>query len=260
MVLVQKWTIFQLFFQLIQARKMSITIFQSEKTPFQAIKTRTSKSRKLGIFAKGLTHEFGLKMAVFPTFIYQAIQARKMSCTIFQNEETPFYAIKTRSSKSRKIDIFPKWLTHGFGPKMSLFPTFFFKQYTPGKCLLQDSRTKKTLFYAIKTKSSKSRKICIFSNGLTHGFDLQMAVFPTFIFQAIQARKISFTIFQHEKTPLQPMKIKSSKSRKTDIFPKGLTHSFGPKFAFFQTVFLRQYRPGKCILRHSRTKKHLSRL
>ena len=33
---------------------------------------------------------------------------------------------KTRSSKSRKIDIFPKGLTHGFGPKMAIFPNSFF--------------------------------------------------------------------------------------------------------------------------------------
>ena len=33
--------------------------------------------------------------------------------------------MKRRSSKSRKIDIFPKGLTHGFGPKMAIFPTFF---------------------------------------------------------------------------------------------------------------------------------------
>ena len=28
-------------------------------------------------------------------------------------------------SKSRQIDIFPKGLTHGFGPKMAIFPTIF---------------------------------------------------------------------------------------------------------------------------------------
>ena len=36
------------------------------------------------------------------------------------------YIKKERSSKSRKIDIFPKGLTHGFGPKVAIFPTFFF--------------------------------------------------------------------------------------------------------------------------------------
>ena len=40
---------------------------------------------------------------------------------------------QTRSSKSRKIDILPKGLTHGFGPKMAIFPTFFFRQYRLGK-------------------------------------------------------------------------------------------------------------------------------
>ena len=36
-----------------------------------------------------------------------------------------FSALKTRISKSQKIDFFPKGLTHGFGPKMVIFPTFF---------------------------------------------------------------------------------------------------------------------------------------
>ena len=104
---------------------MCFTSLQKEKTPFQAIKTRSSKSRKIDIFPRRLTYGFGPKMGIFPTFIFQEIQARKMSFTIFQNEKTPIQAINTRKSKSRKIDIFPKGLTHGFGPKMAIFPTFF---------------------------------------------------------------------------------------------------------------------------------------
>ena len=130
---------------------------------------------------------------------FYTIQARKMSVTIFYNETTPFYAIKARSSKSRKIDIFPKGLTHGFNPIMAIFPTFFFSQYRPGKCLLRYFRTKKTPFYTIKTRSSKSRKISLFPKGVTHGFNRVMTIFPTFSFQSIQARKMSFTIFQKEK-------------------------------------------------------------
>ena len=48
-----------------------------------------------------------------------------MSFMIFENDKTPFYSIKTKSPKSRKIDIFPKGLTHGLGPKMAIFATFF---------------------------------------------------------------------------------------------------------------------------------------
>ena len=68
-----------------------------------------------------------------------------MSFTIFYNEKTPFYAIKTTSSKNPKIDTFPKGLTHGFGPKIAIFPTFFFRQIQPGSSLLAYSRTKTRL-------------------------------------------------------------------------------------------------------------------
>ena len=106
--------------------------------------------------------------------------------------------MKTKSLKSPKIDIFPNGVTHGFGPKMAIFLTFFFRQYRPVECFLRYSRTKEGRFWAIKRKSSKSPKI--------------------------------------------------------DVFPKGLTHGFGSKMPIFPRFFFRQYRPGKCLLRHSRTK------
>ena len=182
-----------------------------------------------------------------------------MSSTIFQIEKTPFQPIKTRSLKSRKLDIFPQGITHGFGPNMAIFPTFLFRQYRPGKSLLPYSRTKKRPFWAIKTTSSNSRKIDIFPKGLTHNLGPKMAIFSTF-FQAIQARKMSLTIFQNEKTAFQAINTRSSKSRKIDIFENGLTHRFGPKMAIFPTFFFLQNRPGKCLLRYSRTKKRLFRL
>ena len=43
--------------------------------------------------------------------------------------------------------------------------------------------------------------------------------------------------------------------RKNTFFPKGLTYGFGPKMTIFPKIFLRQYRPGKFLLRYSRTKK-----
>ena len=145
MVLVQKWPFFQdFFFDAIQTRKMCFAIFQNKKILFQPIKKKSSKSRKIDIFLKGLTHGLGPKMAFFLTFFFQAIQTKKMSFTIFQNEKMPFQAIKRRSSKSRKI-MFLKGLTLGFGPKMAIFPTFFFRQYRAGKCLLRYSRTRKCL-------------------------------------------------------------------------------------------------------------------
>ena len=133
-------------------------------------------------------------------FFFQAIQGRKMSFMIFQNDKMPFQAIETRRSKCQKVDIFPKGLTDGFGGKMAIFLFFFF--------------------------------------------------------QAIQARKTSFMIIQNEKTSFQAIKTRSSNIRNISIFPKGLVQ----KRPFSQLFFFRQYRPGKCLLSYSSTKKGLSGL
>ena len=42
---------------------------------------------------------------------------------ILEQKKKPFYAVKIRTLKSQKIDLFPKGLTHGFGPIMALLPT-----------------------------------------------------------------------------------------------------------------------------------------
>ena len=158
MVLVRKSPFFQLFFLgSIAQENVFYDILEKKKTPFQAIKTRSSKSRKIDIFSKQLTFFqnpwFWSKNGHFSKFFFQAVQARKMSFTIFQRKKTPFQPIKTRSSKSRKIGIFQKGLSHGFGPKVPIFSTFFFSQYIQGNFLLGYSKRKKTPFQPIKTRS-----------------------------------------------------------------------------------------------------------
>ena len=144
---------------------MSFTIFQSGKTSFQAIKTRSSKSGKIDIFPKGLSHGFGPKMVIFPTFFFKEKKARKISFTIFQSEQTPFGVLKTSSPKSRKMAIFPKGLTLRFGPKMAILPTFIFGQYRPGKCLLRYSRAKGRLSRLQKQDDQKVEKLTFFQTG-----------------------------------------------------------------------------------------------
>ena len=163
---------------------------------------------------------------------------------IFQNEKTPFQAIKKSSPKSPKIDIFPKGVNPWFWSKNGHFYNFL--------------AYKKTPFQPIKTKSPKSRQIHIFPEGLTHSFGPKIAIFSTFLFrqyrfpwfwsknghvynflfQGIQARKTYFMIFQTKKTPLQAIKKKVQKVEKLTFFQKGLTHGFGPKMAIFPTFFL----------------------
>ena len=194
---------------------MSLTIFNCQKTPFQAIKTKSLKSRKIDIFPKGLTHGFGPKMAIFPTFFFQAIQARKMSFMIFQNRKTPFQAIKTRSSKSRKIDIFPKELTHRFSPKMASFQTFFFRQYKQGKCLLRYPRTKKRLPRLQKQEEKNVEQFTLFIKGGSPQFLSKNRHFSKSFYQVnICQENVFYDILQRKNAFLgyKNKKLKKSKN------------------------------------------------
>ena len=134
-------------------------------------------------------------------------------------------------------------LTHGFGPKLAIFPSFLFRHYRPGKCVAQYSRTKKMPLQAIKTASSKSGKIAIFAKGLTHGFGPKLAISQSF-FQALQSRKMCFTIFQNKKTPFQAIKTASSKSGKNCDFCKGVNPWFWFKIGHF-SIFCFQAIQGR---------------
>ena len=145
MVLVQKWPFFQLFFQAIQEKKMSLTIFQSEEMPFQAIKTKSTKSRKIDILPKGLTHDFGFKMAISPSFLFRQYRPGKSLFFHFKTSslyslESLFFVLEYRKrhfpglyclkKMFKKMAIFgPRPWVNLFG-KMSIFRLldFFFLQ------------------------------------------------------------------------------------------------------------------------------------
>ena len=213
---------------------MCCTIFQNEKVPFQAIKTACSKSGKNVIFAKGLTHGFGPKLAIFPCFFFKAIQARKMCFTIFQNEKTPLQAIKTRSSKSRKIEIFPAGINPWFWSKISHFSIVFFRHYRPGKCVLRYSRTIKTPFQAIKTAGSKSGKNCDFCK--THGFGPKMAISQSFFFGIIEQENVFYDILERKNAFLGYKNSMFKKWKKCD-FCKGVNPWFWSKIGHFSMFF-----------------------
>ena len=56
---------------------MCFTIFQNEKTPFWAIKTRSSKYRKIGVFPNRLVYVLFKNGPPLHLFLFLAIQARK---------------------------------------------------------------------------------------------------------------------------------------------------------------------------------------
>ena len=180
MVWVQKWPFFQLFFLGNKGQNNVFYDILERKNVFKSMKTRSSQRRKNDIFPKGLTNGFGLNMAIFPTFFFQATQARKMSFIIFQNGKTFFQNIKTRSSRRRKYEIFFKGVNPWFWSKNGHFAAFFFQAINARKMSFMIFLNGKTFFQNTKTRSSKRRKIDIFPKGLAHGFGPKMAIFPPF--------------------------------------------------------------------------------
>ena len=70
MVLVQKWPFIQLFFLGNVGQEMFFYDIVNEKTPFYAIRKRSSKGLKINIFQKGLAHGFGPKITIFLIFFF----------------------------------------------------------------------------------------------------------------------------------------------------------------------------------------------
>ena len=133
------------------------------------------------------------------------------------------------------------------------FRLLFSRQYRPGKCLLRHSRKKKRLSRLLKHEVHKVEQLTFFQR-------VQVPKRPFFqlFFIRKYTGKMSFTIFWNKKTPFQAIKTRTLKSREIDIYSKGLIHGFGRKMGIFPTFFFREHRPGKCLLRYSRTKKRLS--
>ena len=95
-----------------------------------------------------------------------------------------FLGLKKKSWKSRKIEIFPKRLTHGFDQKMAISPCSFFRQYRTRKCVLRYCRTKKRLSRLAKEKLKQSKN-WDFSKEVNPWFWSKSGHFSTFFFQAI---------------------------------------------------------------------------
>ena len=158
MVFVKKQPVNQIFFLGNIVQENVFYDILERKNAYLGFKNKKFKTRKIDILPKGLTNGLGPKNGHFSTLFFQAIQARKMSFTISQNEKMTFQAIKTTSSKSRKIDIFPKGLTHGFGQKMAIFSTFFFQAIQSRKSSFTLFQNKKKPFLGYKNKKFKKAK------------------------------------------------------------------------------------------------------
>ena len=101
MVLLQKWPFFQLFFKGNIGRENVFYDILEQKNVFLGYKKNKFKSRKIDIFPKGLTHGFGPKMAIFPTFFLGNIGQENVFYDILERENA-FLGYKNKNFKKTK--------------------------------------------------------------------------------------------------------------------------------------------------------------
>ena len=81
--------------------------------------------------------------------------------------------------------------------------------------------------------------------------------FQFFCFSNIAQENVFYNILERKNAFLGYKNNKFKKSNNWD-FSKGVDPYFWSKNGHFSTFFFRQYRPGRCVLRHSTLKKRLS--
>ena len=160
-------------------------------------------------------------------------------------QENVFYDILERKNailvyKNNKFKESKHWhfskKTYGFGPKMAIFPTFFFRQYTPGKCLLRYSRTKKRLLGYKKKKFKKSKNLH-FCKGDNQWFCSKNGHFCNFFFLGnLGQENVFYDILERENAFLG-YKNKKFKKSKNWHFSKGVNPWFWSKNGHFSNFF-----------------------
>ena len=143
---------------------------------------------------------------------------------------------------------------------MAIFSNFFFVGNITQENVSFDILERKNAFLCYKARSSKSREIDIFPKWLTHAFCPKMAIFSNFFFVGNISQQNVFYDMLEQKKAFLGYKNKTFKKSKNGHSLKGVNPWFWSKNGHFYQFFFSQYSPAKCLLRHSRTKKRLSRL
>ena len=120
---------------------------------------------------------------------------------------------------------------------MSVFRTFFFSQYSPGKSLLWYSRTKNA-FLAYKSKKFRNSKNWHFSKGVNPLFWSKNGHISTFYFLGNIGQENVFCDIVERKNGFLGYKNNKFLRSKNLNFSKAVTHGFGPEMTVFPPFFL----------------------
>ena len=157
MVLVQKWPFFQLFFLGNIGQENVFYDILEQKKRLSRPKTRSSKSQKIDVFPKGLTHAFGPKVAIFEIFFFRNIGQENVFYDILE-QKNAFLGCKNKKWKKSKSRHFPKRVYLWFWSKNVHFSNFFFLGNIGQENVFYDILERKNAFLGYKNKKFKKFK------------------------------------------------------------------------------------------------------
>ena len=140
------------------------------------------------------------------------------------------------------------------------FFQLFFLGNTGQENVFYDILERKNAFLGYKKKKFKKSKNWHFCKGVNPCFWSKNGHFFNFSFLAnLGQENILYDILEQK---IAFLRYKNNKFKKFTSwhFSKGVNPCFCSKNGHFSNFFFRQFRPRKCLLRYSRTKKRLSRL
>ena len=155
-------------------------------------------------FSKEVNPWFWSKNCHFSNFFYGKKELENILYDILERKNI-FLGYKNKKLKKSKNWLFPKKLTHGFGPKMAIFLTFFYGKIELEN-ILYDILARENAFLGNKIKKFKKR--------LTHGFGPIMAIFLTFFSGKIDQQNILYDILERNNIFLGYKNKKFKKSQK----------------------------------------------
>ena len=137
---------------------------------------------------------------------------------------------------------------------MAIF-SIFFLGIIGQENVFYDIPEQKNAFLGYKNKKFKKSEMAFFPKGVTLGFGVKMAIFPTLSFLFNIGHENVFYDILERKNAFLGYRNKNFKKLKNWHFFKGVNPWFWSKNGHFSNFyFFRQCNPGKCLLRYSRTK------
>ena len=141
-----------------------------------------------------------------------------------------------------------------------LFFQLFFLGNICQENIFYDIIKRKNAFLGYNNKKLKKSKNCYFSKEVNPWFWFKNGHFCNFFFLGNICQENIFYDIIKRKNAFLGYNNKKLKKSKNCYFSKEVNPWFWFKNGHFSNFFLRQYRPGKYLLRYSRLKKRFSRL